>query len=156
VNEYDRPHTALQQLIAVHNHFRHYQSTLQSAIDPAGANGDDPVPLLPLDDLRAHCLYFCGGLTTHHTIEDRQWFPVLRQQDPSLGPVIDRLEAEHHKVAEYLEQIARAATALSDANGATLAELRTELSRLATDLLTHLSYEEVALAEALTVPYEPH
>lgn len=151
VSESRREHTALQQLVAVHNHFREYLHALRSAVDDT--TDDDSEPLPSMVDLRAHCLYFCHGLTTHHTIEDQHWFPQLRRVHPDLAPVIDRLESDHHKVADYLTRIERAANALPTAEPTALDDLRAELKRLSDDLLAHLSYEEESLAEALAVPY---
>ena len=55
--------------------------------------------------LGAYCESYCRIVTGHHTLEDRSIFPHLRRRQPSLTHVIDRLEQEHHIIADVLEQV---------------------------------------------------
>ncbi|NEW31687.1 hemerythrin domain-containing protein [Nocardia cyriacigeorgica] len=64
--------------------------------DPASA----ALPELP-QDLRTHCVAFCGALHEHHINEDGV-FPVLAQQFPEPAPVLDRLAREHTEVARVI------------------------------------------------------
>ena len=36
----------------------------------------------------------------HHGAEDRQLFPELRETNPALNPVIDRLEGDRRRVSD--------------------------------------------------------
>ena len=79
----------------------------------------------------------------------------LRRRQPSLTHVIDRLEQEHHVIAEVLEQVDEALAGVvgGDGYGAAGREALDELQRtvdLLTDtLLSHLSYEERELVHPL-------
>jgi hemerythrin superfamily protein len=96
----------------------------------------------------AYCASYCRLVTMHHTIEDQAMFPRLRQADPRLTPVVDRLHAEHEVIAEVLEGVDRALLALvgtnPDGGGLTLA-----VDQLSDALLSHLAYEERELVEPL-------
>ncbi len=98
--------------------------------------------------LGTYCEAYCRIVTTHHTLEDRSIFPHLRHADPRLGPVIDRLEQEHHAIHDVLEGVDRALVALvSSPDG--MAELRTAVDVLSDALLSHLAYEERELVEPI-------
>ncbi|WP_433120567.1 LLM class flavin-dependent oxidoreductase [Micromonospora sp. CA-246542] len=98
--------------------------------------------------LGAYCESYCRIVTTHHTIEDQALFPRLRQADPRLRPVVDRLEQEHHVIHEVLEGVDKALVAYVGAPDG-LAELRAAVNLLTDALLSHLSYEERELVEPL-------
>ncbi|MEV4658630.1 LLM class flavin-dependent oxidoreductase [Micromonospora sp. NPDC049301] len=98
--------------------------------------------------LGVYCESYCRIVTTHHTIEDQALFPRLRQADPRLRPVIDRLEQEHHVIHDVLEGVDRALVAYVGAPDG-LAELRAAVDLLTDTLLSHLSYEERELVEPL-------
>jgi len=98
--------------------------------------------------LGTYCESYCRVVATHHTIEDQSVFPHLRRQDPRLGPVLDRLEAEHHLIHDVLEGVDQALVGLvSGQDGRT--ELRAAVDQLTDALLSHLSYEERELIEPL-------
>ncbi len=59
----------------------------------------------PLWRLRASCLHYCRFVHHHHRLEDRALFPELRRVNPSLGPVVERLQADHRQVAGLLEGV---------------------------------------------------
>ncbi|WP_410812670.1 LLM class flavin-dependent oxidoreductase [Micromonospora sp. 067-2] len=98
--------------------------------------------------LGAYCESYCRIVTTHHTIEDQSLFPRLRQRDPRLKPVVDRLEQEHHVIHDLLEGVDRALVTYVGAPDG-LAELRAAVDLLSDALLSHLSYEERELVEPL-------
>ncbi|HJQ47099.1 MAG TPA: hemerythrin domain-containing protein [Amycolatopsis sp.] len=88
-------------------------------------------------------------MTAHHMREDVDMFPQLRQFEPSLGPVLDRLQAEHHAIAELVEGVDRALVAfVGGPDGA--AGLRAAVEALSESLEAHLSCEERELTEPLT------
>jgi hypothetical protein len=104
----------------------------------------------PLWKLRVNCLYYCRFVHAHHGLEDRMLFPALRRSNPALGPVVDRLEADHRRVSDYLDAVEEAADRLiqedtSDARQ----ELVGHLNRLAEHLLRHLDYEEENVSPTL-------
>jgi len=84
----------------------------------------------------------------HHTIEDQRMFPSLRSADPALGPVVDRLEEEHHAIAAVLERVDAALVGLVG-RPADLKEVQAAVDLLTDTLLSHLSYEERELVEPL-------
>ncbi len=98
--------------------------------------------------LGAYCESYCRIVTGHHTLEDRSVFPHLRRSEPGLGPVLDRLEAEHDVIHDVLEQFDRALVQLVSADGTgTAGERALDAVQRAIDLLTdtllsHLAYEE--------------
>jgi hypothetical protein len=105
--------------------------------------------------LGAYCETYCRHVTGHHTLEDRSIFVHLRGAQPDLAPVIDRLEQEHHVIADVLEQFGDALVGLvgTDAygrsGGEALDEIQRALDRLTDTLLSHLVYEERELLHPL-------
>ena len=53
----------------------------------------------PLWKLRVNCLFYCRLVHAHHHAEDVALFPALRSTTSALGPVMDRLVADHRKVS---------------------------------------------------------
>jgi alkanesulfonate monooxygenase SsuD/methylene tetrahydromethanopterin reductase-like flavin-dependent oxidoreductase (luciferase family) len=98
--------------------------------------------------LGAYCQSYCRLVATHHTIESSSMFPHLRRSDPSLGPVLDRLDEEHHTIHGLLEDVDRALVAVVSGPDA-LPGLRTAVERLAQSLAEHLTYEEEQLVGPL-------
>jgi iron-sulfur cluster repair protein YtfE (RIC family) len=91
---------------------------------------------------------YCRVVATHHTIEDQAWFPALRDAEPDLAPVIDRLEAEHVSIAALLDTMDAALVAMvTDPTG--VAEVRRVIDELSRALLSHLEYEESQLLDAI-------
>ena len=84
----------------------------------------------------------------HHHAEDVEFFDELEQTNPTLGPVVERLRADHRAVSDYLDAVEAAAKALSrdDSHNARRA-VADALEVLKEHLLTHLDYEEVSVAE---------
>ena len=98
--------------------------------------------------LRESCMQYCYFVHMHHNHEDVHWFPALRGANPKLDPVIDKLEADHKLVSEYLDDVDEAARRIVD-DEAARADLASKLGRLAEHLLSHLDYEETNLAPTL-------
>ena len=98
--------------------------------------------------LRINCLRYCSLVHAHHHGEDSHFFPGLRRVNPTLCPVIDKLEADHVIIARYLDDAEAAARRLL-ADESARAELAGCLSALAEHLLTHLDYEETNLNPTL-------
>jgi deazaflavin-dependent oxidoreductase (nitroreductase family) len=124
----------------IHDAFRRELATIRKEI---GASG----PFLGAQ-LRVNCLTACHGLRTHHTGEDLAVFPFLQQSRPGIGPVLDRLRAEHGRLAALLAAL-QAAVSATDANPATVRE---DVDRLTGELEDHLTYEEEQLIPLLDAP----
>jgi hypothetical protein len=97
----------------------------------------------PLWQLKVNCLRYCGHVHAHHGAEDVLLFPALRAADPSISPVVDRLEADHARVSDLLDVVEAAARALTDTDGADARRRVIDgLRDLHVQLLEHLDYEE--------------
>jgi hemerythrin-like domain-containing protein len=92
----------------------------------------------------AFCAAYCQVLTMHHTIEDAHLFVGLKSRDAELGPVIDRLSAEHEVIAGVLTQLDQALVAMIREPDQ-LALVESAIERLSIALLSHLDYEEEEL-----------
>lgn len=104
----------------------------------------------PLWQLRMNCLYYCRLVHMHHNGEDRHVFPALRRSNPALEPVVDRLEADHRKVSDILDQVEAEARGLArDDTPDSRARLAAALTHLSEHLLAHLDYEEKSISPTL-------
>jgi hypothetical protein len=104
----------------------------------------------PLWRLKINCLRYCRFVHSHHTAESIMLFPELRRLNPALNPVVDKLEADHAKVSDRLDEVDAAAQTLSDRDEPEERDrLASALRDLSTDLLTHLSYEEEHISDTL-------
>jgi hypothetical protein len=148
-----------QDLLWVHGLLRQDLATVERlAVEvAAGAGAEQVVAEVralettgPLWRLRASCLHYCRFVHHHHRLEDRALFPELRRVNPALGPVVDRLQQDHRRVAGLIEAVEAAVDALDrlDAPG-TRAGVGEALEALAAHLLAHLELEEESVAETL-------
>ena len=119
------------QLIAVHDWLRDTITQLRENVDS------------PAVDLRTHCLAFCHAITRHHTGEDHDAFGLLREQFPTLSPVLDTLSRDHQQIEQLLQRLQH----LLD-NGDRQAVGR-ELDGIAVLLESHFFYEEKKIITAL-------
>jgi hypothetical protein len=99
--------------------------------------------------LGAYCASYCAIVAGHHGLEDQAVFPHLRQADPGLAPVIDRLEAEHVIIHEVMRDADRALVNLVTSPGR-FSEIDEAVDLLARTLLSHLAYEEREITEPLS------
>jgi iron-sulfur cluster repair protein YtfE (RIC family) len=99
--------------------------------------------------LGAYCAAYCSMITAHHGLEDRAVFPHLREADPGLVPVIDRLEHEHVIIHEVVEGVDKALVGLA-ARPDEFAELQAAIDALTDTLRSHLAYEEQQITEPLS------
>jgi iron-sulfur cluster repair protein YtfE (RIC family) len=105
----------------------------------------------PLWRLKIGCLHYCRFVEAHHGAEDALLFPRLRQLNPEVGPIVDRLEGDHRKVAEDIVAVEEAAQALTGTDSVNARErLATGLDTLGDDLLAHLDFEEKSLEPTLS------
>jgi Hemerythrin HHE cation binding domain len=148
------------ELLAVHAMIRRDLKTVRE-LAAATVNGDasaadvrDGVETLktngPLWRLKVNCLRYCALVHGHHNAEDALLFPRLRASNPELEKVVDRLEADHRKVSDLLDDVEAAAGALrGEINGDQRTRIASALDELAEHLLEHLEFEEESVAEAM-------
>jgi Hemerythrin HHE cation binding domain len=97
----------------------------------------------PLWQLKVNCLRYCRFVHSHHGAEDVLLLPALRAADPSLGPVVDRLEADHTRVSDLLDAVEAAARELTDTDRSDARQHVIDgLQDLHVHLLDHLDCEE--------------
>jgi hypothetical protein len=108
---------------------------LQGALRDLKTNG-------PLWQLKVNCLRYCHFVHSHHGAEDVMLFPALRHRNPGLGPVVDKLESDHRRVSDLLDDVERAATALNGGGDEARERVTLSLGVLAESLLEHLDFEE--------------
>jgi len=146
-------------LVAIHDHLRGELAQLQDLVGQVArghvdvASARSMVATMTLRQnswtLGTYCATYCRVVTTHHTIEDVQMFPRLREADPALAPVVDRLEREHHQVAAVLEDLDRALVAMVTRPDDGTEGVRRAVDALSDVLLAHLAYEEAQLVGPL-------
>jgi hypothetical protein len=96
--------------------------------------------------VQVNCLHYCSFVHLHHNAEDADFFSELRDTNPTIDPVIDRLQAEHRRVSHDLDAVETAANALAHEGGLQARKAVVEaLHALRENLVAHLEYEEVNL-----------
>lgn len=106
--------------------------------------------------LQIDCLRYCHFVHMHHNAEDREFFPELRETNPDLNPVIDRLQGDHRRVSDQLDVVEAAARALvKDGSQSARQTVVDALHDLAEDLLEHLSFEELSIEATVRRMSEP-
>jgi hypothetical protein len=98
--------------------------------------------------LRVNCFRYCQLVHGHHRLEDIALFPRLRRFHPALGPVIDKLEADHVIISNYLDRVEAATERLVEDESARII-LAAALNEMAEHLLTHLDFEEAHISPTL-------
>jgi hypothetical protein len=94
--------------------------------------------------LQINCLRYCSFIHLHHAAEDADFFSELRDTNPAINRVIDRLQAEHRRVSDDLDAVESAAEGLGQDAGPRARKAVVEsLQALRENLLAHLEYEEV-------------
>jgi Hemerythrin HHE cation binding domain len=151
-SETDRGRAIFEELLWVHSIIRrNLEIVEQLAADvDEGLSGEAVQDALeelkadgPLWRLKVNCLRYCRQVHAHHGAEDVLLFPALRATDPSIGSVVDRLEADHARVSDLLDVVEAAARALTDTNGDDARQRVVDgLRDLHVHLLEHLDFEE--------------
>jgi hypothetical protein len=154
-----RGEALVRQLKWVHDALRHDLETVSRIADaitngmPAADVRDGVTALTgvsPIWAFRLQCLHFCQFVHLHHTVESAHLFPAVRESDPAMVAVADRLDAEHATISDQLHDVEAAVEALLDTDDAATRERATRsLRALAEQLLAHLEYEEQQLAPLL-------
>ena len=141
-----------EALLAVHAAIRRDLDLIQALAEEArdGIDAEDlgrQLRALKRDtmlwQLRVNCLRYCSFVHSHHGAEDADFFAELRETNPVINPVIDRLQGEHRRVADDLDAVEAAANALGNDDGQDArATVVDTLRALRENLLAHLDYEE--------------
>jgi hemerythrin-like domain-containing protein len=147
-----------RHLIDIHDHLRHELDQVRGVVEQVVAGTTDPGAARSVINamtmrqnnwtLGAYCQSYCRILTLHHSLEDRAMFPGIREADPRLGPVVERLAEEHEVIARVLDDVDTALVALVGRPGM-IGEVQRAVDVLTDALLSHLSYEERELVEPL-------
>ena len=146
-------------LRGIHDHLRHEMAQVVRAVRAAATDARRAADARALVNdltmgvnyraLGSFCGRYCAVVDVHHRIEDAAMFVDLREADPSLGPVLDRLSVEHVAVHEVLVELDRALVAMLPTEAAGLPQVQDAAERLSAALLDHLDYEEQELLPAL-------
>ena len=140
-----------QTLLAVHEHLRQELDQLREVMGEVAAGRVSAARArsqLHQMTMRqnywafgAFCASYCRVVAVHHAIEDMRMFRDLRLADPDLGPVLERLSADHEAIAAVLTEVDDALVAMiKDPDH--LKDAETAVDRLADALLPHLRVEE--------------
>ncbi|WP_371779113.1 hemerythrin domain-containing protein [Streptosporangium subroseum] len=104
----------------------------------------------PLWQLRVNCLQYCQFVHAHHGGEDAHLFPALRRSNPALVPIVKRLEADHRRISDLLDQVAALADLLGGEDTPdNRKRLVLALDDVSTHLLEHLDFEEESISPTL-------
>jgi hypothetical protein len=152
-----RPETARGRaiygmLLAVHAAIRRNLELIQALAVQALEGVDAEDLRRQLDDLKrdsmlwrlqVNCLRYCSFVHSHHNAEDADFFSELRETNPAINPVIDRLQADHRRVANDLDAVEIAARHLAEHDGRQSRQAVVDaLQALRENLLAHLDFEE--------------
>jgi hypothetical protein len=154
--ETSRGRALYEMLLAVHARIRGELAGVErlaaAVVDGLSADGLNQ----ELESLRTNsglwqfqvsCLRYCRFVHLHHHAEDANFFGELEETNPAIGPVVERLRAEHHAVSDYLDAVEAAARALTDGDSPVARRAVADaLEALEHHLLAHLEYEERSVA----------
>jgi hemerythrin-like domain-containing protein len=122
----------------VHDALRRDLARLQSALPGSPPPGD-----AQRRALAGHIDWMMDFLHHHHHGEDTGLWPLLRRRNPQAGPLLDRMEADHARIALAIELLRQAAGRYAtDGSERDRASAAAALSALAEPLLPHLRGEE--------------
>jgi hemerythrin-like domain-containing protein len=140
------------EMVIVHRVFRKELGMLPALV-AATADGDRR----RARTLGRHYRFVTQVLHDHHTYEDDHLWPVLLERCPMDAELINRMEAQHARVAQLIDELPAAWAAFEREAGPESRERLVEnLAALSAALDEHLHDEEVFLlpimADHLTVP----
>jgi hypothetical protein len=154
--ETDRGRMLYGMLLAVHAGIRSELVSVErlaaAVVDGLSADGlNEELEALrsnsTLWQFQVSCLRYCRFVHLHHHAEDRDFFGELEEANPAIGPVVERLRAEHRAVSDYLDAVEAAARALTDDDSVDARRAVADaLEALKGHLLAHLEYEERSVA----------
>lgn len=131
----------------------HAISAMVSAMRAIGKRLEQSADPQDFDVMRAILLYideFPERL--HHVKESEVLFPLVRERAPELAPVIDRLDAEHHRGEATVRSLEHDLLAWEQLGDSRRARFVDALERFTRFYLEHLRTEEtIVLPEAVKV-----
>jgi hypothetical protein len=145
--------STFEHLVAIHDHLRGELDRLRDLVGQVRSGlmtvGEARTSVNAMTvrqnnwTLDAYCQSYCGFVNGHHGLEDAGVFPHLRRSEAAVGPVLDRLQAEHEVIQAVLDDVDRALVGLVRVgDAASLDAVEEAIDALAERLLSHLSYEE--------------
>ena len=128
----------INEMLVIHRVFRREFVALPTLIRGV-ADGDTARAAVVADALRL----VLGGLHMHHTGEDELLWPLLLERAaPSTG-LVETMQAQHHRVDEYADQVDPLVTEWrSNASAVRGEQLARVLEQFAEALFEHLDLEE--------------
>ena len=147
----------LEELLWVHGIIRSNLDTINGLIEQVAGGAPASQVRAQIEELastsvvwrlRVDCMRYCHLVHSHHHLEDVAFFPALCRLNPAIMPVVDKLQADHLQVSDYLDAVEAAAARIM-ADEFARAGLSRALSELSDHLLAHLDYEETNLAPTL-------
>lgn len=106
-------------IVEVHDWLRKELKMLRAQADKVIDGTAETIERAPPDlaeQMRTHCLSFCGALRRHHVGEDMAVFPSLAKQFPALAPAHAQLSEQHKVVAQLQDRSRRSSRASSRGN----------------------------------------
>ena len=141
----------------VHDRLRHACAGLDLAADDYGHQRITAAQLAVIAPPRLRGLI--ASVYSHHKIEDIQYFPAFRRQEPRLATGFDRLEREHAELAlevdatvKALGELRAAAERPADSSAASAAAMAAERYLAASHSLCDHLRRHLTAEEALVVP----
>jgi ElaB/YqjD/DUF883 family membrane-anchored ribosome-binding protein len=144
-----------EMLLAVHAGIRRDLELIQEFAAQALDGGNPEELRRQLDELKRdsmlwrlqlNCLRYCSFVHSHHNAEEADFFSELRETNPAINPVIDRLQADHRRVSDDLDAVEAAANHLAEDDGKEARQAVVDtLHALRENLLAHLDFEERGL-----------
>lgn len=98
--------------------------------------------------LKSFCDMYCQTVHAHHSIEDFRIFPAVLKLAPELGPVVERLTADHLKLGALLDEMVTTMGALPGPDAAWTAA-QDAVRAMADHLAAHLDLEEAHIVPQL-------
>lgn len=89
---------------------------------------------------RAYWKGYAGEVLAHHTTEDDVVFPELVARVPSLAPLMERADADHHHLDELMEDVTASLAAVAE--GAPAERAAAVLRQVADHMDEHLGMED--------------
>lgn len=143
-------HPLVHELLMVHEHFRREMALMLRFANDL-INGQTELSssetTTRVQALIQVGIQYTHHLHMHHTLESSYLFPALEKQDPSVAPIVARLQHEHDEIAVLIDEFSNAIRDFAQVNPEVV---NTDLRRLAEALQAHLAYEETHVCPLLT------
>ena len=147
-----------RHLVEIHDHYRSSLAQVRLVLERVAGQDLDvgtaraAVHAVGLratyEQLGSFCAQACAMVEVHHTFEDVRMYPALRDAEPALDAVLERLTEEHHVVHAVLVALDEELVGLVEEPGR-LDRVRLLFAHLETLLLSHFRYEEDELCGPL-------